>query len=172
MVSPPARLVVIDTQSLLDWLVFRDRSCDGWDELLQAQGWQWIFTSPMKAEFDFIAARGFGPRWPVDGPAVAAAWARHGRCVEPPAALGAGMRLTCTDPDDQKFIDLAVAARADALVTRDKALLKLARRAAERHGMRVCRPQEWSRLAAGEAAQSPASARQSAMPKSWRPSSV
>jgi len=34
----------------------------------------------------------------------------------------------CTDPDDQKFLELALAARADALITRDHKLLELARR--------------------------------------------
>lgn len=36
----------------------------------------------------------------------------------------------CRDPDDQKLLDLAVSARAAALVTKDGALLALARRAA------------------------------------------
>lgn len=35
----------------------------------------------------------------------------------------------CSDPDDQKFLELAAAIAADTLVTRDRALLKLARRA-------------------------------------------
>jgi putative PIN family toxin of toxin-antitoxin system len=34
----------------------------------------------------------------------------------------------CKDPDDQKFLELALAARADLLVTKDNALLALARR--------------------------------------------
>jgi hypothetical protein len=170
-VSQPLRSVVIDTQSLLDWLVFRDPVCKDWSAILGGVEWQWIFTSPMKAEFDFVAAQGFGPRWPVDVEAVSAAWARHGRLVDEPAALGAGMRLACSDPDDQKFIDLAIAARAEVLVTRDKALLKLARRAAGHHGVRVCRPPEWPWIAAAGPDQS-ASACQSGMPKSWRPSSV
>jgi hypothetical protein len=165
------RSVVIDTQSLLDWLVFRDPACDAWDVLLSRLQWQWLFTSAMQAEFDFVAAQGFGPRWPVDLDTIATAWSRHGRQVDEPGPLGAGARLACSDPDDQKFIDLAVAARVDVLVTRDKALLKLGRRALERHGVRVCRPPEWSRLAGGGPDQS-ASACQSGMPKSWRPSSV
>jgi predicted nucleic acid-binding protein len=34
----------------------------------------------------------------------------------------------CRDPHDQKFLELALAAQADALVTKDQALLELARR--------------------------------------------
>jgi predicted nucleic acid-binding protein len=36
----------------------------------------------------------------------------------------------CSDPDDQKFIELAAAARAGALVSKDRAVLKLRRRCA------------------------------------------
>jgi len=36
----------------------------------------------------------------------------------------------CRDPDDQKFLTLAAAARADCLVSRDRELLRLARRCA------------------------------------------
>jgi uncharacterized protein len=39
------------------------------------------------------------------------------------------MALACTDPHDQKFIDLSLSAQADALITKDKALLKIAKRA-------------------------------------------
>jgi predicted nucleic acid-binding protein len=38
----------------------------------------------------------------------------------------------CEDADDQKFIELAWHARASHLLTRDKALLKLARRLSDR----------------------------------------
>ena len=36
----------------------------------------------------------------------------------------------CSDPDDQKFLELAAAARAQGLVSKDRALLKLRRRCA------------------------------------------
>ncbi|WP_018078381.1 PIN domain-containing protein [Thiobacillus denitrificans] len=36
----------------------------------------------------------------------------------------------CSDPDDQKFIELAAAAQAQALVSKDRAVLKLRRRCA------------------------------------------
>jgi hypothetical protein len=140
----PPNLIVIDSQSLFDWMVFRSPICSRWDDVLSGSDWEWIFTSEMKAEFDFVAAKGFGERWPVDAEAVASTWTRHGLQVETPPPPGAEARLPCTDKDDQKFIDLAIVARAHTLVTRDKALLRLARKALERHGVRVCRPEAWS----------------------------
>jgi len=144
--------LVIDTQSVLDWLVFRHPACADWSERLGTGTWRWIFTPDMRAEFDFVAAKGFGERWPVASDALERAWASYAHAVDPPEGPGAGGRLHCTDPDDQKFIDLAIAARAGALVTRDKALLKLARRARERHGLWICTPSAWtnSRPAIGD----------------------
>jgi predicted nucleic acid-binding protein len=43
---------------------------------------------------------------------------------------GWGRMPRCSDPDDQKFIELASAARAHGLVSKDRALLKLRRRCA------------------------------------------
>jgi uncharacterized protein len=51
-------------------------------------------------------------------------------------------RLRCTDPDDQAFINLALAHAPCWLLSRDKAVLKLARRAAE-SGVRIATPLRW-----------------------------
>ena len=50
--------------------------------------------------------------------------------------------LRCADPDDQPFIDLALAAGANWLLTRDKALLALARPSLAR-GLVVTTPRRW-----------------------------
>lgn len=50
-------------------------------------------------------------------------------------------RLPCSDPDDQCFIDLAVAHGVQALLSRDKALLRLARHARRRFGVPVLTPE-------------------------------
>ena len=145
-----ARLIVLDTQCLFDWLLFDNPRCSGWSSALNGINWKWVFTLDMRAEFDFVLAKGFGERWVARPEAIAHAWATHGNALPPPAPLGAGARLPCSDPDDQKFIDLAIAVGAHTLVTRDKALLKLGRRAAERHGVRVCKPEVWTaELSAG-----------------------
>jgi predicted nucleic acid-binding protein len=57
--------------------------------------------------------------------AILRAWDRLATPVAPVFAAP----FPCSDRNDQMFLDLAYTARADWLVTKDKALLKLARRA-------------------------------------------
>lgn len=49
----------------------------------------------------------------------------------------------CCDADDQKFIELAFRARADVLLSKDKALLKLARRNRRAGLFEILSPQSW-----------------------------
>jgi predicted nucleic acid-binding protein len=50
--------------------------------------------------------------------------------------------LLCSDPDDQVFIDLALSRKVGWLLTRDRALLKLKRRAAAQ-GVVIAPPEHW-----------------------------
>jgi predicted nucleic acid-binding protein len=91
----------------------------------------------MRAELAHVLARGLGERWPAVPTAVVSAWDRHVALRPAPQPCG----LICSDPDDQKFIDLAMAHAPCRLLSRDRALLRLARRAAEQ-GVLIDRPQD------------------------------
>ena len=52
----------------------------------------------------------------------------------------------CSDKDDQKFLEVARDASADILVTKDKALLKLARKTAQAGLFRIMVPEAWLKL--------------------------
>jgi predicted nucleic acid-binding protein len=50
----------------------------------------------------------------------------------------------CRDPDDQKFLELARDAEAQTLITKDKLLLKLARKTARAGLFEILTPQAWT----------------------------
>ena len=127
---------ILDTNVVLDCLVFRNPACAG---LADALGLTvaWLTTASMRAELAHVLGRGLGARWPAE-PARVLAFFDSRACVEPEPPRS---RLACADASDQVFIDLAVAHRA-VLLTRDRALLKLARRATL-HGAAVTTPEGW-----------------------------
>ena len=129
--SPPAEppRIVLDTNVVLDWLYFRDPRCAALANAVAAGHVQWIASAPMRDEMEHVLGRGsLSTRWPTGGASVREGWQRWAMMVEaPPIATPSGMR--CTDSDDQKFIDLALGARAVALLSADRAVLRLARRA-------------------------------------------
>jgi predicted nucleic acid-binding protein len=132
---------VIDTNAVLDWLVFGD--VDAVEVARAAAGGHllWLATSRMRAELAAVLARPLPERWEgarkhaltID--AMAGAFA----CDEPPSSPG---RLLCRDATDQMFIDLALAHAPAWLITRDRALLALRRRASLR-SVTVCTPAQW-----------------------------
>jgi predicted nucleic acid-binding protein len=66
--------------------------------------------------------------------------ARMQRFERGPAIVPAAALPRCADPDDQKFLELARDAGAEALLTRDAALLALAARTQRRGLFRVLTP--------------------------------
>ncbi|WP_393939720.1 PIN domain-containing protein [Piscinibacter sakaiensis] len=137
---PPA--IVLDTHVLLDWLVFRDARLRPLEAALVAGHLRWIAVPAMRDEWDAVLARGVGADRGVAAADVDAAWARHVHWHAPtPEAVG--LRHRCSDPSDQKFIDLALHAGARWLLSRDRAVLKLARRARP-FGVEITTPETWS----------------------------
>jgi uncharacterized protein len=139
---PTARPVVIDTNVVLDWLLFGHPDSAVLSESLVAGELRWIATAAMRDEFAHVLTRGALDRWQPDLPRLWADWDRHCVQVPPAAAVDPASGLRCTDPDDQKFIDLAASQRGSLLLSRDRAVLKLARKLASL-GVTVATPAAW-----------------------------
>jgi predicted nucleic acid-binding protein len=120
--------LVLDTNVVLDWLVFRDPRCDALARGLLRTQLRWLATEAMRKELEHVLTRGTLDAWKPDRAAVLARWDRWATQVEP-LASAQSTAMRCTDPDDQKFIDLALQVGATALLSRDRAVLALARRA-------------------------------------------
>ena len=134
--------IVLDTNAVLDWLYFRDPRCAVLAEAVTASRVRWIASDAMRDEIEHVIDRGsLGTRWPDGAASVRKGWQRWATIVAadaPPAPL----TLRCSDMDDQKFIDLALAARAVALLSADRAVLRLARRA-RAWGLAITTVERW-----------------------------
>ena len=136
--AEPGDDVVLDTNAVLDWLVFADARMAGWAGAIEAGRVRWLVCAPMRDELARTLGRAALSRWRPDAAAVLARWTRHAVGCPLPPAQTAG-RLRCRDPDDQVFVDLALAQRAGWLVTHDRALLALARAASD-VGLQIVAP--------------------------------
>jgi putative PIN family toxin of toxin-antitoxin system len=63
---------------------------------------------------------------------------------EPSISLAIKLPI-CRDKDDQKFLVLAHTAQADFLITKDKALLKLARKTSRLGLFTIASPEAWTK---------------------------
>ena len=141
--------VVIDTNVVLDLLVFDDPGCAPLRTALAAGGLRWLATDAMRGElarvlgYPLIAARleknaqrderqrpqsqsqAEGAPGRRDAASVLAAFDAQVQRVAPAARAP----CVCRDPDDQIFVDLAVAHRAQ-LVSKDRAVRALRKRLA------------------------------------------
>jgi len=137
-----AEQVVLDTNVLLDLLVFDDVRSQGLHQSLLARQLQALTTAAMLDELADVLSRPSFARRKVVAPAVLAQARGLCRVVQSiaPGTVGAPR---CADPDDQMFIDLAWTWPARWLFSRDRALLDLARAAGVR-GLGVMTPAAWS----------------------------
>jgi len=134
--------LVLDTNVVLDWLLFRNPGCDPLADALSSGRARWVATAAMHDELAHVLARRALQVWNPDVPAITAARDRWAHTIAArPGPLQP--RLRCTDPDDQKFIDLALQLGSASLLSRDRAVLKLARRAREA-GIAILTPEAWA----------------------------
>ena len=126
-----AKRLVLDTNIWLDWLVFRDLSLLHLKKSVAEGQAEIVIDADCEAELERVLAYDLA-RHSLDTQAQVACLAECRRIARriDSAAPEAERRLLprCVDPDDQKFLELALAARADVLLTKDHKLLELARR--------------------------------------------
>ncbi|WP_298236485.1 putative toxin-antitoxin system toxin component, PIN family [uncultured Azohydromonas sp.] len=134
---------VLDSNAVLDWLLFGDPSMQRLGQAIRAGHCRWIVTSALRDELEHVLARGLRSRPQADAGPLWETWQQLTCLVEPPADAPPPPGLRCTDGDDQKFLAVALAHSARWLVSRDRALLKLRRRARER-GLLILTPAQWS----------------------------
>ena len=122
--------LVLDTNIVLDLLVFGDAAAQPVKQGLQDGALRWLATHAMREElarvlaYPKLAPRVAFHRGSAD--AVLQDFDRHAALVDVPEKAS----VTCGDPDDQKFIDLAVAHRCP-LVSKDFEVLRMRKRLAQ-----------------------------------------
>src|SRR5262249_27961812 len=119
--------LVLDTNVWLDWLVFRDPSVAPIAAAVAAGRAEVFIDAACEAELEHALGYDLGGR-AVDAAACLAECRRVARRVALVVGAGRPALPACRDPHDQKFLEVALAAGARFLVTKDKALLQLARR--------------------------------------------
>lgn len=138
--APAASALVLDTNVVLDWLVFKDAQAGPVAAAVAAGNLRWLVCRRMRDELARTLTYAALAKWNPDSEHVLTVFDRHSQLQPdpPPAPLN----LRCSDPDDQVFLDLALATGARWLLTHDRALLKLARRAG-RSGLDILPPGRW-----------------------------
>jgi putative PIN family toxin of toxin-antitoxin system len=137
--------VVIDTNVCLDLFVFHDNRYQSLLGALRNGRLQAVTSEHCRKEWLFILSY---PHLPLNEESKAAAIAEYDALITLASlelAL-AGITLpACKDKEDQKFMELAHKAKAAVLITKDKALLKLAKRTARMGLFAIVSPDAWVR---------------------------
>lgn len=146
---PSAPLLVLDTNVALDWIAFDDVRVLPLAEAIERGALQVVTDAACSQELK--RALGYA-QIGLDAQAQERAYERY--CAHARGYAGASdvpqpSLPQCADADDQKFLLLAWRARADYLLTRDKALLTLAPSVGRLGRFAVLAPDAFLRLALG-----------------------
>ena len=139
--TPTVHCVVLDTNVALDLLWFRDPRAAGLAGALQDGRARALTDSRCRAELERVLSY---PAFSLDPAARAGLMLQYrvrAADVDMTDAADAGHLPRCSDPDDQKFLELAWRTGAD-LLTRDKALLRLRRRFEKSGGGLIGKPEQ------------------------------
>jgi putative PIN family toxin of toxin-antitoxin system len=141
MIPAPKKTIVLDTNVCLDLFVFRDPRWASLLAALESGAVEAVTRADCRDEYLFVLHY---PHLPLDESTRPGAAARFDALIRVVAPDSRAVRLpVCTDRDDQKFLEIARDAGAEVLVSKDKALLKLAKKTAREGLFRIMTPEVW-----------------------------
>ncbi len=134
--------IVLDTNVCLDLFVFRDPR---WQHLLNAMQQdqvECVTSSSCRMEWTLVLNYKKLALTEIQQQTLLA---EFDSLIQVTPDVEATIKLpVCRDKDDQKFLVLAHAAQADFLITKDKALLKLARKTTRLGLFTIASPEMWT----------------------------
>lgn len=139
--------LVLDTNVVLDWLVFRDAALERVQRAVDECRVTIITHPPAVNELRRVLAYPQCKLGVQEQQELLDRYRALSREVELPEGFALGNLLLpagfprCRDADDQHFLALAYHAQADGLLTKDKQLLRLRKRAS-RFGVTIVSPKE------------------------------
>lgn len=139
--------VVIDTNVCLDLFVYRDAASEPLMHALRSGRVLAVTRADCRDEWQRVLHY---PQIGLDEARRRNACAEYDACFgELPAparepCLHVEALPRCADPDDQKFLELALQAGADSIITKDKMLLRLHRKTRRQDLFAILTPAAWS----------------------------
>jgi len=146
VLQPAVPRVVLDTNVCLDLFLFDDPRCAHLIMALRSGAVRAVTRDDCRDEWRRVLHY---PQVPIDDvirSAVSAAFDAmiHHLPADESIPQDEASLPICADPDDQKFMQLALAARASWLISKDKELLKLDRRSRNAGLFPILLPEQWS----------------------------
>jgi putative PIN family toxin of toxin-antitoxin system len=137
--------IVLDTNVCLDLFVFRDPRWNRLYDAIKDGTLKPVTREDCRMEWLIVLDYPHLPLDPDSRLTSAAEFDAWITCVPlaQPTSQAVPRLPVCSDPDDQKFLELARDACAEILITKDKALLKLAKKNARAGMFRIMTPEAW-----------------------------
>ena len=141
----PVPRIVLDTNVCLDLFVFREPQSAALQVAMHDGTIEAVTRADCREEWLRVLRYPQLPVTDASRPAIEAAFDALVRCLPDElatASVGAPLPR-CADPDDQKFLELALLGGARWLLSKDKAVLRLARRTAREGWFQIVTPATW-----------------------------
>jgi uncharacterized protein len=135
-------VIVLDTNAVLDWLVFEEAAFAELSRAMAAAEVRCVTCPAMRSELAHVLGRAALARYQPDGERTLSLYDQWTVVCADPLPTHAPI-LRCRDEDDQVFLDLALREGAGWLLTRDRDLLCLTRKA-RKLGLTIAVPEVWA----------------------------